>query len=411
MSMNFKDDPEISGLLNRELHRQETTLSLIASENYAPENILRAVGSVLSNKYAEGLPGKRYYAGCSVVDSVETLAIERCKKLFDAEYVNVQPHSGSQANMAAYMSCMQPGDTLMGMDLAAGGHLTHGMSSNFSGQLYKVVSYGVNPETECIDYDALLDLAQQHRPKLIVAGASAYSRTIDFKKFSEIAQSVGAYFLADIAHIAGLVAAGLHPSPVSNADFVTGTTHKTLCGPRGAFIICKSEQAQIVDRRVMPGIQGGPFMNSIAAKAICFGNALQPSFVNYQKQIVVNAQAMAHALTEYGYRIVSGGTDNHMLIVDLTAQNCTGKLAEEILEYVGITVSRSCIPFDTQKPMIGSGIRLGSSAMTTRGMKEAQAIAIAYIIHETIYKRHDPHGLESIRQQVKVLCKEFPVYI
>jgi glycine hydroxymethyltransferase len=409
MSITFKDDREVNELIEKELRRQEETLSLIASENYAPASVLQVVGSVLSNKYAEGLPGKRYYAGCSVVDAIETLAIERCKKLFNAEHVNVQPHSGSQANMAMYMSCLQPGDTLMGMDLAAGGHLTHGFSGNFSGQLYKVVSYGVDPETECIDYDAVQALAEQYKPKLIIAGASAYSLTIDFARFAQIAQSVGAYFLADIAHIAGLVAAGLHPTPVTCADFVTSTTHKTLRGPRGAFVMCKNEYAQIVDRRVMPGIQGGPFMNSIAAKAICFGNALQPEFVMYQQQIIDNARIMADTLKSLGYRIVSGGTDNHMFIVDLTAQGCTGKQAELALEIAGITVSRSCIPFDTQKPMVGSGIRLGASAMTTRGMKESQAVAIAHIVHEVIMSRNDESALRSIKEQIKLLCKEFPL--
>jgi glycine hydroxymethyltransferase len=410
MPIMFENDRKISELIGQELKRQETTLSLIASENYAPANILQAVGSVLSNKYAEGLPGKRYYAGCSIIDSVEMIAIERCKALFNAEHANVQPHAGSQANMAVYMSCLQPGDTVMGMDLAAGGHLTHGFSGNFSGQLYKVVSYGVDPETECINYDAVLRLAEQHRPKLIIAGASAYSRTIDFEKFSQIAKSVGAFFLADIAHIAGLVAARLHPSPIVCADFVTSTTHKTLCGPRGAFIMCKKEHAQAIDKKVMPGIQGGPFANSIAAKAICFGNALQESFMPYQKQIITNARVMADTLNSLGYRIVSGGTDNHMFIVDLTAQRVTGKQAEGALEIAGIIVSRSCIPCDTQKPMIGSGIRIGSSAMTTRGMTDIQAVAIAHLIHEVIVRHDDEHTLLLVKDRVGRICKEFPIY-
>jgi glycine hydroxymethyltransferase len=410
MPIMFKSDQEISELIGQELKRQQTTLSLIASENYAPANILQTVGSVLSNKYAEGLPGKRYYAGCTIIDSLEILAIERCKVLFNAEHANVQLHAGSQANMAVYLSCLQPGDTIMGMDLAAGGHLTHGFSGNFSGQLYKVVSYGVDPETECIDYDTVLKLAKQHKPKLIIAGASAYSRTIDFDKFSQIAQDVGALFLADIAHIAGLVAARLHQSPVACADFVTSTTHKTLCGPRGAFIMCKKEHAQTIDKKVMPGIQGGPFVNNIAAKAICFGNALQESFIPYQKQIITNAQVMADTFNSLGYRIVSGGTDNHMFIIDLTAQGVTGKQAERALEAAGITVSRSCIPFDTQKPMVGSGIRIGSSAMTTRGMRDTQAIDIVQMIHEVIVRHEDESFLLLVKERVGRLCEEFPIY-
>lgn len=410
MPVMFKNDQEISELIEQELKRQQTTLSLIASENYAPENILRAAGSVLSNKYAEGLPGKRYYAGCSIIDSIEIIAIKRCKALFNAEHANVQPHAGSQANMAVYMSCLQPGDTVMGMDLAAGGHLTHGFSGNFSGQLYKVVSYGVDPETEYIDYNTVLKLAEQHKPKLIIAGTSAYSRAIDFEKFSQIAHEVGAFFLADIAHIAGLVAARVHQSPVACADFVTSTTHKTLCGPRGAFIMCKKEHAQAIDKQVMPGIQGGPFANSIAAKAICFGNALQESFVSYQQQIVTNAQVMADTLKNLGYRIVSGGTDNHMFIVDLTAHGVTGKQAEQALEVAGITVSRSCLPFDTQKPMIGSGIRIGSSAMTTRGMTQIQAVTIVHLIHEVITRHDDEYSLLSVKERVGRLCEEFPIY-
>lgn len=410
MSIIGKEDRELNELIGKELRRQEQTLSLIASENYAPANVLQAVGSVLSNKYAEGLPGKRYYAGCAIIDAIETLAIERCKKLFNAEHVNVQPHAGSQANMAVYMDCLQPGDIVLGMDLASGGHLTHGFSGNFSGQLYKIVSYGVDPQTECIDYNAVQALAERYRPKLIIAGASAYSRTIDFEKFSSIAQSVGAFFLADIAHIAGLVAARLHPSPVSCADYVTSTTHKTLCGPRGAFVMCKKDHAQTIDRRIMPGIQGGPFEHCIAAKAICFGNALQEDFMPYQRQIITNAQTLAETLKCLGYRIVSGGTDNHMCIIDLRAQNVTGKQAEIALEAAGITVSRSCIPFDTQKPMIGSGIRIGASAMTTRGMTEKQAGEVAYMIHEAIKGHDDEQALHMIKERVARLCQEFPIY-
>ena len=410
MPYRFDDDPEITALIGQEAERQEREISLIASENYAPVNVLCAVGSVLTNKYAEGLPGKRFYAGCSVVDLVENLAIERCKRLFGAEHVNVQPHAGSQANMAVYMACLKPGDTLMGMDLVSGGHLTHGYTGNFSGGLYNVVSYGVSPETECIDYDQVQKIAQQCRPKLIIAGASAYSRTIDFEKFAQIAKSVGALYMADIAHIAGFVAAGLHPSPVAYADFVTSTTHKTLCGPRGAFVICKQEHAKALDKAVMPGIQGGPFMNVIAAKVLCFGNALQPNFVCYQKQIINNARTMAQAFADCGYRIVSGGTDNHMFIIDLTDKGCNGRRAEQALEHAGIAVSRSCIPFDTQKPMLGSGIRIGTSAMTTRGMAESQALEIVALIDEVIQRRDEQSVLNSVKERVALLCKKFPLY-
>lgn len=410
MALRFNDDPEITSLIEKEMCRQEEEISLIASENYAPLNVLRAVGSVLTNKYAEGLPGKRFYAGCAVVDSIESIAIERCKELFGAQHVNVQPHSGSQANMAVYMTCLKPGDTIMGMDLASGGHLTHGYKANFSGGLYNVVPYGVSPLTECIDYDAVRHVAQQCKPKLIIAGASAYSRTIDFTVFSQIAQSVGAIFMADIAHIAGLIAAGLHPSPVGCADFVTSTTQKTLCGPRGAFIMCKHEHAHALDKVVMPGVQGGPFMHVIAAKAICFGNASQPNFVYYQKQIIANAKAMAHALVECGYRIVAGGTDNHMIIIDLTGKGCNGRQAEQALEQAGIAVSRSCIPFDTQKPALGSGIRIGTSAITTRGMTESQAQDLVYMMHEVIQRHEDQRLLSSVKERIATLCRHFPLY-
>ncbi len=410
MPIKFDGDPEISLLIDKEEARQENEISLIASENYAPANILKAMGSVLTNKYAEGLPGKRFYAGCSVVDAVETLAIERCKKLFGASHVNVQPHAGSQANMAVYMSCLKPGDTILGMDLVSGGHLTHGYKANFSGALYRVVSYGVSRETECIDYDQVYTIAQQCRPKLIIAGASAYPRIIDFAKFAQIAKSVDALFMADIAHIAGLVAAGLHPSPIACADFVTSTTHKTLCGPRGAFVMCKDGFAQALDRTVMPGIQGGPCMHVIAAKAICFGNGLRPEFVRYQQKIINNARAMSDVLAELGYRIVSGGTDNHMIIIDLTGQGCNGKEAEQVLECAGITVSRSCIPFDTQKPTLGSGIRIGTSAITTRGMTEKEAQDVAFMMHEVIKHRDEQCFIEAVRQRVESLCKHFPIY-
>lgn len=402
-------DLEIEELINAEQERQQNEISLIASENYAPKAILNAVGSVLCNKYAEGLPGKRYYGGCAVVDSVELMAIERCKELFGAEHANVQPHSGSQANMAVYMSFLKPGDTILGMDLAAGGHLTHGFKANFSGSLYHVVSYGVDRVSECIDYDAVAELARIHKPKIIVAGASAYSKIIDFERFAHIAHSVGALLLADIAHISGLVAARLHPSPVPYADFVTSTTHKTLAGPRGAFIMCKQEHAQAIDRTVMPGIQGGPFMNVIAAKAICFGNALKPEFIEYQQNIIANAQAMAKTLAGYGYRIVAGGTDNHLFIVDLTGSGWNGKQAQEVLEQVGLTVSSSCIPFDTLKPSLGSGIRIGTAAMTMRGMKQTEAILLTELIHGVLQSGSNSMILDSIKRRVIKLCNQYSI--
>jgi glycine hydroxymethyltransferase len=402
-------DLEIEELISAEQERQQNEISLIASENYAPKAILNAVGSVLCNKYAEGLPGKRYYGGCAVVDNVERMAIERCKKLFGAEHANVQPHSGSQANMAVYMSCLKPGDIILGMDLAAGGHLTHGFKANFSGSLYHVVSYGVDRVSECIDYDAVAELARIHKPQIIVAGASAYSKIIDFERFAHIAHSVGALLLADIAHISGLVAARLHPSPVPYADFVTSTTHKTLAGPRGAFIMCKQEYAQAIDRTVMPGIQGGPFMNVIAAKAICFGNALKPEFIEYQQNIIANAQAIAKTLAGYGYRIVAGGTDNHLFIVDLTGSGWNGKQAQEVLEQVGLTVSSSCIPFDTLKPSLGSGIRIGTAAMTMRGMKQTEAILLAELIHGVLQSGSNSMILDSIKRRVIKLCNQYSI--
>lgn len=408
--MDNYDDLQVKILLENEKQRQEEEISLIASENYMPAYMLSLVGSVLTNKYAEGLPGKRYYAGCSVVDSIESLAIERCKKLFGADHVNVQPHAGSQANMAVYMACLKPGDLLMGMNLLAGGHLTHGYNANYSGGLYRVISYGVSPETECIDYDEVHRLADQHKPKLIIAGASAYSRIIDFAKFAEIARSVGAYFMADIAHIAGLVAVGLHQSPLCCADFVTSTTHKTLRGPRGAFIMCTHDYASIIDKTVMPGIQGGPFMHVIAAKAACFAQALLPCFYSYQQQILNNAKTMAQEFNQLGYRLVSGGTDNHLIIIDLTSKGLTGQQAEQILEKAGLVVSRSCIPFDTKKPMIGSGIRLGSSAITTRGFEESQVREIVCMMHAVMSQPDNHTLLCAIKERVKALCKDFPIY-
>ena len=373
--------------------------------------MLRASGSVLTNKYAEGYPGKRYYAGCVLVDQAELLAIARCKKLFNAEHANVQPHAGSQANMAVYLSVLKPGDTIMGMSLAEGGHLTHGHSVNFSGNLYKSVAYGVNKDTELIDYDQLEHLAHEHRPRLIIAGASAYSRIIDFDRFSRIAQSIGAYFMADIAHIAGLVATHLHPSPLVSADFVTSTTHKTLRGPRGGLVMCKQSHAEALDRAIMPGSQGGPFMHIIAAKAVAFQEALQPDFTQYQKQVIINAQTFAKSMQTMGYRIVAGGTDNHLFIVDLRNKNINGRAAETALEKAGITVSRSCIPNDPQKPWITSGIRIGTPAITTRGIIKGEEIQeISQLIDDVIKNHENEMLLKTIKEQVNIFCGKYPIY-
>lgn len=404
-------DPEIFTNIHKETERQEHELTLIASENYASSAILEATGSALTNKYAEGYPGKRYYAGCAYVDEAELLAIARCKKLFKAEHANVQPHAGSQANMAVYFSILKPGDTIMGMSLAEGGHLTHGHSVNFSGNIYKSVSYGVNKDTELIDYDHVERLAHEHKPKLIIAGASAYSRIIDFDRFAKIAQSVGAYFMADIAHIAGLVATQLHPSPIAVADFVTSTTHKTLRGPRGGLVMCKQKHADVLDRAIMPGSQGGPFMQVIAAKAVAFQEALQPDFSTYQKQVIANAQTFAHAMKTMGYRIVTGGTDNHLFIVDLRAKNITGKEAETALEKAGVITSRSCIPNDPQKPWITSGIRIGSPAFTTRGIiKKEEVEQIAQLTNDVILNHTNDMLLKSIKEQVSIFCSKYPIY-
>ena len=404
-------DPEIFTIINEETIRQERELTLIASENYASPAVLEAGGSVLTNKYAEGYPGKRYYAGCIFVDQAELLAIARCKKLFDAEHANVQPHAGSQANMAVYFSVLKPGDTIMGMSLAEGGHLTHGHAVNFSGSIYKSVSYGVNKDTEQLDYKQIEELAHQHKPKLIIAGASAYSRIIDFDKFAAIAKDVGAYFMADIAHIAGLIAAKIHPSPIKVADFVTSTTHKTLRGPRGGLVMCKQAHAEILDRAIMPGSQGGPFMQVIAAKAVAFQEALQSDFITYQKQTVKNAQTLAQALEKLGYRIVAGGTDNHLFIVDLRNKNITGRAAETALEKAGINVSRSCIPNDPQKPWITSGIRLGTPALTTRGVQTKETIEeLAQIIDDAIKNHENEMLIQAIKEQVNIFCSKFPIY-
>lgn len=402
-------DTALFEIINNEQQRQEQEVNLIASENYVSAGVLRATGSVLTNKYAEGYPAKRYYAGCINVDDAENLAMERCKKLFSAEHANVQAHSGSSANMAVYFSVLSHGDTIMGMDLSAGGHLTHGYPINFSGRLFNSVTYGVNHETEQIDFDEVQKIAEQHKPKMIIAGASAYSRIIDFQRFADIAQKVGALFLADMAHIAGLVAVGLHPNPTLHADFVTSTTHKTLRGPRGGMILCKKEHAEKLDKTMMPGMQGGPLMHVIAAKAVAFFEALQPDFFTYQQQVIQNAQAMAHEFSTLGYRVVSGGTDNHQFTLDLRTKNITGKYAQEILARAGITANKNCIPFDPAKPWITSGIRLGTPAITTRGMQEEEARAIAQYAHEAMMCGADDTKIKLIYQKIQKLTERYPL--
>lgn len=406
----YSTDPIISDLIQRELVREESELNLIASENYTPQSILEATGSVLTNKYAEGYPGKRYYGGCHVVDQVEQLAIDRCKELFNAEHANVQPHAGSQANMAAYAAFLKPGDTIMGMSLAAGGHLTHGHNVNFSGTIYKSIQYGVNRETEQLDYNEIERLAHEHKPKLIVAGASAYSRFIDFERFAQIAKNVGAYFMADIAHIAGPIAAKLHPTPIPVADCVTSTTHKTLRGPRGGVVMTKATYKDTLDRAIIPGLQGGPLLHVIAAKATCFKLAQEQDFVSYQKQVLTNAKTLASNFAEKGYRIVAGGTDNHLFILDLRTHSITGRTAEVALEKAGIAISRSCIPFDPEKPWITSGIRLGTPAVTTRGMQEREMAIIANYVDEVLRHASNDSFLANIRLEVEKLCKQFPIY-
>jgi glycine hydroxymethyltransferase len=403
-------DPEIARAIDQEVDRQARTLELIASENFVSEAVLEALGSVMTNKYAEGLPGKRYYGGCEFVDVAETLAIERAKKLFGAEHANVQAHSGSQANQAIYMTVLKPGDTLLGMSLAHGGHLTHGHPLNFSGKMYKIVSYGVRKDTETIDYDELERLAMEHRPKLILAGASAYPRILDFERFGAIARQCGAVLMVDMAHIAGLVAAGLHPSPFPHADFVTTTTHKTLRGPRGGAVFSKAQYAKELDKIVFPGIQGGPLMHVIAAKAVCFQEALQPEFREYQRQIVANAKAVAETLAAEGFRIVSGGTDTHLMLVDVFSKQVTGKQAQETLERAGITVNKNAIPFDTNPPAVASGIRVGTPAVTTRGMKEAEMRQIAHWIAEVLNDLADESTVKRVRSQVELLTEKFPLY-
>ncbi|MCD5401803.1 serine hydroxymethyltransferase [candidate division NPL-UPA2 bacterium] len=403
-------DPEIAEVIHLEEKREEEKLNLIASENYASRAVLEAQGSVLTNKYAEGYPGERYYAGCEFVDRAESLAIERAKKLFAAEHVNVQPHSGSQANMAVYFAVLKPGDTLLGMDLAQGGHLTHGSPVNFSGMYFQVVSYGVDRKTELIDFSRLRRLAREHKPRLLVAGASAYPRTLNFQVFREIADEVGAYLLADIAHIAGLVVAKIHPDPILQAQFVTTTTHKTLRGPRGGMIMCAREFGERIDKMVFPGIQGGPLMQVVAAKAVAFKEAESPEFREYQKQTVKNARALAEGLEEKGFRLVSGGTDTHLILVDLTAQGITGREAERALDRAGITVNKNNIPFDRQPPAITSGIRLGTPALTTRGMKAGEMRTLAGMINEVLKKSCDDKVRDRVREEVKELCGSFPLH-
>lgn len=403
-----KIDPQVAEAIYNEVERQRSKIELIASENFVSKAVLEALGTPLTNKYAEGYPGKRYYGGCEHVDVVEKLAIERAKELFGAEHANVQPHSGAQANMAVFFAMLNPGDTFMGMDLSHGGHLSHGMAINMSGRYYKVVPYGVSKDTGRIDYDEVRELARKHRPKMIIAGASAYSREIDFKAFREICDEVGAYLMVDMAHIAGLVAAGCHQSPVPYADFVTTTTHKTLRGPRGGMILCKEKYAKDIDRAVFPGIQGGPLMHVIAAKAVALKEALQPEFKEYQKQIVKNAKVLAESLIEHGFDIVSGGTDNHLMLVDLTNKNITGKDAQILLDEVYITVNKNGIPFDTRSPFVTSGIRIGTPAVTARGMKENEMRIIADLISKTLT------DFEKYRDEVlgaaKDLTGRFPLY-
>jgi glycine hydroxymethyltransferase len=403
-------DPEVYAAIDAEEERQRNKLLLIASENFASPSVLAAQGSLMTNKYAEGYPGRRYYGGCEHVDTVEELAIQRCKQIFGAEHVNVQPHSGSQANMAAYLSVLKPGDTILGMDLAQGGHLTHGSKVNFSGMIFRAFSYGVDRQTETIDYDAVRKLAEDCRPRMIVVGASAYARTLDFQKFQAIAHSVGAYLMVDIAHIAGLIAAGLHPNPVPYADFVTTTTHKTLRGPRGGVVMCKAEHAKAVDKFVFPGMQGGPLMHVIAAKAVAFKEALSPAFKRYQQQVIANARELAEGLLGRGYNIVSGGTDTHLMLVNLTNKGITGKEADAALDAAGIIVNKNAVPYDEKPPAVASGIRLGTPIMSTRGMKETDMKEIVGLIDRVLQHRQDSGVLNQIRAQAKALCNRFPIF-
>ncbi|MDH4078645.1 MAG: serine hydroxymethyltransferase [Nitrospira sp.] len=403
-------DPDVYAAIEAEEVRQREKLLLIASENFASPAVLAAQGSLLTNKYAEGYPGKRYYGGCQHADAVEDLAIQRCKEIFGAEHVNVQPHSGSQANMAAYLSVLKAGDTILGMDLAQGGHLTHGSKVNFSGILFRVFSYGVDRQTETIDYDAVQKVAEECRPRMIVVGASAYARTLDFPRFQQIAKSVGAYLLVDIAHIAGLIAAGLHPNPVPYADFVTTTTHKTLRGPRGGVTMCRAEYAKAVDKLVFPGLQGGPLMHVIAAKAVAFKEALSPPFKRYQQQVLTNARALAQGFVDRGYKIVSGGTDTHLMLLNLTNKGITGKEADAALDAAGIIVNKNAVPYDEKPPAVASGIRLGSPIVSTRGMREPEMKQIVELVDRVLQHRQETEVLEDVRMQAKALCARFPIF-
>ncbi|MFD2830674.1 serine hydroxymethyltransferase [Corticicoccus populi] len=410
MSYIKSEDPKLYEAMQNEFDRQNNNIELIASENFVSQAVLEAQGSTLTNKYAEGYPGKRYYGGCEHVDVVESLAIDRLKEIFGAEYANVQPHSGSQANMGVYFSILEPGDTVLGMNLSHGGHLTHGSPVNFSGKLYNFVEYGVTKDTERIDYDALLEQAKKEQPKLILAGASAYPFEIDFKKFREIADEVGAYFMVDMAHIAGLVAAGLHQNPVPYADFVTSTTHKTMRGPRGGFILAKEKYTKELNKIIFPGIQGGPLMHVIAGKAVAFREALQPEFKTYQAQVIKNAQALGARLSEKGLRIVGGGTDNHLVLVDVKSYGLTGKIAEEALDEIGITCNKNMIPFDEASPFVTSGIRLGAPAMTSRGFNEADMEQVADLIVETLNRVKEEASLEGLQEKVHALTAKYPLY-
>ncbi len=403
-------DPEIAGIVEEELDRQRNNLQLIASENFVSRAVLETQGTVLTNKYAEGYPGRRFYGGCESVDKVETLAIERVKKIFGAEHANVQPHAGAPANLAVFLSCLQPGDVILGMNLAHGGHLTHGSPANISGKYFKAYSYGVDKDSGFLNYDTVRAAAKKCQPRLIIAGASSYPRKIDFAVFREIADEVGAYLMVDMAHIAGLIAAGLHPNPVPYAEFVTGTTHKTLRGPRGGLILCRQEFAKAIDKAVFPGLQGGPLMHTIAAKAVAFKEALQPEFKVYQSQIIKNAATLAGALLEHGYELVSGGTDNHIVLIDLRPQKMTGKEAVRRLEEVGVTVNKNAIPYDPENPFITSGIRLGTPAVTSQGMREEQMREIANLIVEALAATDDKRVKAGLRRRVTALTRSFPVY-
>ncbi len=403
-------DPDVARAIRHEVERQNDGLELIASENFVSRAVLEAVGSVLTNKYAEGYPGKRYYGGCEHVDVIEQLAIDRAKALFGAEHANVQPHSGAQANMSVYLTLLEPGDTVLGMNLAHGGHLTHGHPLNFSGKLYTIVPYGVRPDDERIDYEELERLAHQHRPKMIIAGASAYARVIDFARIAAVARAVGAPLLVDMAHIAGLVAGGVHPSPVPHADFVTTTTHKTLRGPRAGLVLCRDPYAKELDKAVFPGVQGGPLMHIIAAKAVCFKEAATPAFAAYQRQIAANARRLADVLAAEGFRLVGGGTDNHLVLIDVFSKGVTGKAAETALGQAGITVNKNAIPFDRNPPMIASGIRVGTPAVTTRGMQEPQMEQIGEFIVRVLASPGDARVLAMVKGEVEALCRNFPLY-